>query len=102
MLVKRTLSDDALHRHQPGRQERNQRQGQVAVGDRAAHLLRRALDVDMDPLVVARGVGELVHPLLRHLDPVGDPYFLSDQTRQVLHFHGRHVRVSPVRSTLIQ
>jgi hypothetical protein len=30
----------------------------------------RALDVDVHPLVVARGVGKRVHPLLGALDPV--------------------------------
>jgi hypothetical protein len=29
------------------------------------------LDVDVDPLVVAGGVGELVDPLLGHLHPLG-------------------------------
>jgi hypothetical protein len=43
------------------------------VGDRAADLPGGAFDVDMDPLVVAGGLGELVDPLLADLDPVGDP-----------------------------
>ena len=43
------------------------------MGDRTAEgaLGVRPLDVDVDPLVVAGGVGEQVHPLLGDLDPVG-------------------------------
>ena len=54
------------------RQRRQQRQRQVAVRDRAAEgaLGLRALDVDVDPLVVAGRVGELVDVLLGDLVPV--------------------------------
>jgi hypothetical protein len=40
------------------------------------------LDVDVDPLVVAGGFGELVDPLLGDGDPVADGDFLPDQGRQ--------------------
>jgi hypothetical protein len=39
------------------------------VGDRAAHLAGRPLDVDVNPLVVAGRLGELVDPLLVDQDP---------------------------------
>src|SRR5215813_1043112 len=52
-------------------QERDrEREGQVAVSDRATERPRLGpLDVDVDPLVVASRVGELVDLLLRHLVP---------------------------------
>ena len=44
---------------------------QIAVGDRDPERpLRRPFDVDMDPLMVVGGVGELVHPFLGDLEPV--------------------------------
>ena len=65
-------------------EHRNQRQGQKAVGDRLAarHLALGALGIDMDPLVVAGGLGELVDPRLRDVDPVADADFL---THHLLH-----------------
>jgi hypothetical protein len=60
------------------------------VGDRAAHLAVGALDVDVDPLVIARRVGELVDPVLANLDPVGDPDLLPHEAGQILHFDGVH------------
>ena len=56
------------------------------MGDRAADLARGALDIDMDPLMVASGVGELVHPVLGDLQPVGDAHLLADVVRQILKF----------------
>ena len=51
---------------------RAEREREVAVGDRAAERrLLRALDVDVDPLVVAGDVGERVDVLLGDLVPVG-------------------------------
>ena len=54
-----------LDRHRD--QARHQAEGQETVGDRATEgtLLLAALDVDMNPLVVARQVGELVDHFLR-------------------------------------
>ena len=71
---------DAVHPHDLRRQHRPERQGEVAVGDRAAEraLLLRPLGVDVDPLVVAGGVGEQVHLLLGDLDVVGVPEVLAD------------------------
>src|SRR4051795_3635037 len=50
----------------PRRQRHQQREGHEPVRDRAAEgaLGLRALDVDVDPLVVVRRVGEEVHRLL--------------------------------------
>ena len=39
---------------------------------------RRALLVDVDPLVVVGGVGEQVDPVLVDLDPVGGAELLAD------------------------
>src|ERR1700692_650878 len=49
------------------------------MGDRLAarHLALGALDIDMDPLVVAGGVGEFVDLLLGDRVPVADPDLLA-------------------------
>ena len=58
-----------------------QRQGEEPVRD--GHLPRRELGgllrVDVDELVVDRDVGELVDPLLRHLEPLADALGLADR-----------------------
>src|SRR4051794_8496995 len=63
----------------------DERQGQVAVTDRAAEgaLGLGALDVHVDPLVVAGGVGEGVDPLLGHLEPVAGAQLLALQRGQL-------------------
>jgi len=43
----------------------------------ARHLALGTLDIDMDPLVIARRVGEFVDLLLRHPEPVADPDLLT-------------------------
>ena len=43
----------------------------------ARHLALGALDIDMDPLIVAGRVGEFVDLLLRHRVPVADPDLLA-------------------------
>ena len=49
------------------------------MGDRAAEGTGlRLLDVDVNPLVVARGIGEEVHALLGDLHPVGVAEVLAD------------------------
>src|SRR3954451_6673317 len=65
-------------------QRHEQRQGQVAVRDRAAvrALLLRALDVDVDPLVVNGGVGEEIDRVLGHLVPVAGAQLLALQRGQ--------------------
>jgi len=66
---------------QEGRgQAREQRERQIAVGDglAARHLPLRALHVHVDPLMVARGVGELVDHGLVHRDPVAGAEGLAD------------------------
>ena len=54
-----------------------------------------AFGIDVDPLVVAGGVGKLVDVLLRHLVPVGDGDFLARQGRQFVEgvegFHARNL-----------
>ena len=60
-------------------QRRDQRQGQVAVGDRASERSGLGpLHVDVDPLVVAGGVGEQVDLLLGHLVPLAVAQVLPD------------------------
>src|SRR5215211_286384 len=89
---------DAHHRvgdeeHLRG-ERREQGQGQVAVGDRAAEgaLGFRALDVDVDPLVVTGRLGELVHVLLGDLVPVAGAELAADQSGQLGHRRrGGHV-----------
>src|ERR1700676_1387984 len=44
----------------------------------ARHLLLRSLDIDMDPLVVAGGIGEFVDLFLGHRVPVADPDLPAD------------------------
>ena len=65
----------AVHGEELGEEQVHQRQREVAVGDgcAVAGLRGGPLDVDVDPLVVARGVGEQVDLVLRDLDPVGRP-----------------------------
>src|SRR3954470_1037704 len=67
-----------------GDQRHEQRQGQVAVRDRAAEgaLLLRPLHVDVDPLVVTGGVGEEIDRVLGHLVPVADAELLALQRGQ--------------------
>src|SRR5271170_93056 len=61
-------------------ESRHQRQCQVAVGDRLAarHLALGALDIDMDPLMVAGRIGEFVDDCLVEGEPVADPNLLAD------------------------
>src|SRR5690554_1881780 len=76
---------------QTGRQRRNQRQGQETMGDGAAE--RRLFGlflVDMDELVVASAIGELVDPLLVDQQPVGMAQVLADIGRQVVDGDGGH------------
>ncbi len=56
------------------------------MGDGAAprRFPSRALEIDVDPLVIARGVGERVDPLLRDLEPVTYVDFLADPALQIL------------------
>ena len=62
-----------------GEQDGAQRQGQVAVGDRSTERPGlRPLDVDVDPLVVARRLREEVDPLLGDLDVVAVAEVLTD------------------------
>ena len=66
------------------------------MGDRAADFFGRALDVDVDPLMVAGGFGELVDPLLGDFQPIGHADFLADQAGQILELHRVH-RLLPNR-----
>jgi hypothetical protein len=62
------------------REPRHQGQGQIAVGDglAARHLALGALDIDMDPLMVAGRLGEFVDDRLVDGEPVADPDLLAD------------------------
>ena len=63
---------DVAHLEQVGEEGVDQREGEVAVGDRPAERpVLGPLGIDVDPLVVAGGVGERVDPLLGDLQPVG-------------------------------
>src|SRR5438093_2731261 len=44
----------------------------------------RAVHIDVNPLVVSRGIGKARDPVLRHLDPVTDACFLSNQRLQLI------------------
>ena len=50
------------------------------------------LDVDVDPLVVTRGIGKLVHMFLGDGDPFTDDFALSNKLRDAFkcfkNFHG--------------
>jgi hypothetical protein len=48
----------------------------------AGHLLLRALDIDMDPLVVAGRLREGVDALLGDVDPLARVDFLADALRE--------------------
>src|SRR5262249_19376651 len=62
---------EALHAEHLAREQRDQREREVAMGDRAAERrLLRALHVDVDPLVVAGDVRERVDVGLGDLMPV--------------------------------
>ena len=67
-------------------EERDQRQGQVAVRDRAAERpLGGPLPVHVDPLVVVGRVRELVDAVLRDLDPLRGADLLADGRLDLLH-----------------
>src|SRR5215212_4035340 len=73
----------------------DQGQREVAVGDRAPEraLLLRTLDVDVDPLVVARDLCEAVDVLLGDLAPAAWPELPAGELTQLVdavHRHGRH------------
>ena len=60
----------------------------------------RPLDVDVDPLVVARDLGELVDVLLGDLDPVGGAELRADQLADAaieLDLEGRHGGKASIR-----
>ena len=68
-----------------GAEHRDQREGQVAVGDGPAERPgRRALDVDVDPLVVTGRLGEGVHAVLLDRQPVAGAEVLADGGGDVL------------------
>jgi len=50
----------------------------VRDGRLERRLERGARGIDMDPLMIARCVGELVDSLLRDLEPVADGDFVAD------------------------
>src|SRR3954447_21698646 len=69
-----------LDTHQLGVEHRDQREREISVRDGPSEGPRLgALDVDVDPLVVVGGVGELVDTLLGDLEPVGGPDLLADR-----------------------
>jgi len=72
----------------------SERKGEIAVSDRAAEFAIGARHVHMDPLVVAGGLGELVHPFLGDLKPIGNADFLSHEAGQVLDIDRGHERPS--------
>jgi hypothetical protein len=80
-----------------GAEPRDQRQGEEAVRDGAPERAGcGALEVHVDPLVVAGGVGELVDPLLGDLDPLAGAELLAGRLGQLLE-RGEHAH--PDRSS---
>ena len=64
---------DALHGQHARAQEGDERQGQVAVGDTNAERAAGGTHgIDMNPLVIARGIGEQIDLLLGDGEPVAD------------------------------
>ena len=77
----RDVADVHELREEMGRQ----RHREVAVGDRRAERSRfGAFGVDVDPLVVERGLGEFVDLVLGDRDPVGHAEIGADGAEQVL------------------
>src|SRR6185437_5057568 len=72
--------------------------GEIAVRDglAARHLRLGALDVDMDPLVIAGGVGEGVDAVLGDLHPVGHADLLARKRGHGVEGRGLH-GMSPVQ-----
>ena len=60
------------------------------MGNRAAHFAGRAFDIDMNPLMVAGGVGKRIDPMLVNHDPVRNANFLADQVSEVRIGHFTH------------
>ena len=77
----RALFDPIDRRRQP----RHQRERQIAVGDRlaAGHLALGALDIDMDPLMIAGCFGEFVDDRLIDREPIADADLLADKLREI-------------------
>ena len=84
-------------------QRRAERQRQVAVGDRAAERAGLgAFDVDVDPLVIAGGLGELVDLVLGDLDVRAVAEMLADQALELVgavdraygHAHQHDIRIT--------
>src|SRR5512142_1031259 len=48
-------------------------------GSLERRFVARALHVNVDPLVIERGVGELLNALLGYIEPVGDGDLLADE-----------------------
>lgn len=57
------------------------RDGEIVVRDGlpVLHVRFVALELDMDPQMVATGFGERADAFLRHDEPVADPELLTDQ-----------------------
>src|SRR5205814_7980987 len=64
---------------------RHEREREIAVRDRRAarHLTLGALDVHVDPLMIAGGIGELVDDRLVDRHPVGRSQLLADVLQQL-------------------
>jgi hypothetical protein len=86
-----SVGRDSSDLHLQGSDERER---QVAVGDRGAiwALARCALDIDVNPLPVAAALGELVDARLIDRDPARDAEFLSDKSRKIRQSEFRHRR----------
>src|SRR5207249_1603147 len=85
-------------RRHPG----NQRERKVAVGDRLApgHLAPSSLDIHVDPLVVACGVGEPVDHRLIDRDPLRWAQLAPDMLEKLIRVLQREHRPLPWRSHL--
>src|SRR3546814_8830279 len=77
-------------------EHRDQRQRQEAVRDRAAERREPGLFlVDMDELMIARRVGELVDHILIDEHPFGSAQLLTELGLQVLRPDGGHISSPP-------
>ena len=72
---------DAFHTGNLAHQNRQQRQGQKTVSNRAhAQFFLRALGIEVNPLMVAGRIGKHIDPLLVDFIPIADAQFFADST----------------------
>ena len=79
------VPEDSDMRGQWGRRPQDHIDRANELLDGFARLLeRRGIRVDVDKLMIDRGVGELVHLLLRDFQPVSNTDFLADMPIEII------------------